>query len=782
MNLDTLLDRDLSGTLIVCPNDLKNVILERLSEEKKIIDVKFTDRNEYRKRWFFDYDTEALRYVTDRCHLSIDNARELLQNLYYVEPDKVYGNEKLDGLVRLRKELDERGLLIYDPLFHRQVKERKVIVAGYGSPDPFERKIYEGEIIGFEERERRYEISCFEDVETEVQYLYDRIFDLIQKENVDINDISILNASSEYEPYFKRFNSYYPFTVSYVDEDTLGSTVLGKRFIDMLEGCSKEEIYSFLQEEDGIVAEKLMRILNSYPEYEITQVRDLLIHDVEHTPIGRPVMKNVVQCRKMYTRFSSAEHVFLIGFNDTVPAMKQDTEYLSDDLKRVLGMDVTEEENRRIRNDTKAYLSQIDHLYLSYSERSPFKTYNPNELFSEDSVTRVYPKIDHSHSHAVNSLRYAYMQDRFARYSIQDEQIPLMYKTYGDNDYSVYDNRFKGLRPDQIDEIRSVTLSYSSMDEFYLCSFRYYLNHILTLSDYEDTFYTLTGTLCHEVLKDLYQQEDFDFECSWAKHCDQIATNGQEAFFLEKLKEELREDVEVLKRQEEDSLLHDHMCERKFETEVDERIRFKGLIDKVVYRRFAEETVVSVIDYKTGNTQIHEKWMPYGLSLQLPAYMYLINHDERFGKDVKYSGFYLQHLFNTDLKYHEDKDQDEVRQDNLKLAGFTTADVGRASLFDLSLEEGNSRNIAGLKLKKDGTFYSSSRTLTDEKIEELIALVETKIREAGEKILSGEFPIDPKMINGKNESCKYCPYASVCFHRADDLKWIDTDRKEEDDG
>ncbi|MBQ2510305.1 MAG: hypothetical protein II529_05740, partial [Erysipelotrichaceae bacterium] len=66
MNVETLLKEDLNGTLIVCPNDWKNVILERLSEEKKIIDVKFLDLNEYRKRWYFDHDLEAVRYVMKR--------------------------------------------------------------------------------------------------------------------------------------------------------------------------------------------------------------------------------------------------------------------------------------------------------------------------------------------------------------------------------------------------------------------------------------------------------------------------------------------------------------------------------------------------------------------------------------------------------------------------------------------------------------------------------------------------------------------------------------------
>ena len=209
MNVETLLKEDLNGTLIVCPNDWKNVILERLSEEKKIIDVKFLDLNEYRKRWYFDHDLEAVRYVMKRDGISIDNAEELLQNLFYVEKEKSYESGKLNELVRLREELDDRGLLIYDRAFRCQVERRRVIVIGYGTLGSFDRKMFSGEVVGFERKQKIYEISCFEDIETETEHLYDRIYDLILN-GTDINDISVLCANEDYEPYFKRFNSYYP--------------------------------------------------------------------------------------------------------------------------------------------------------------------------------------------------------------------------------------------------------------------------------------------------------------------------------------------------------------------------------------------------------------------------------------------------------------------------------------------------------------------------------------------------------------------------------------------
>lgn len=60
----------------------------------------------------------------------------------------------------------------------------------------------------------------------------------------------------------------------------------------------------------------------------------------------------------------------------------------------------------------------------------------------------------------------------------------------------------------------------------------------------------------------------------------------------------------------------------------------------------------------------------------------------------------------------------------------------------------------------------------------LVSLVDQKIDECIESIVEADFTINPKVINGKNESCGYCPFRAICYHDDRDLIRITTVEKE----
>lgn len=89
--------------------------------------------------------------------------------------------------------------------------------------------------------------------------------------------------------------------------------------------------------------------------------------------------------------------------------------------------------------------------------------------------------------------------------------------------------------------------------------------------------------------------------------------------------------------------------------------------------------------------------------------------------------------------------------------------------------------IKGLKTKKDGTFYSTSKVLTLEKMQQIDTLVQEKIKEASKAILSGDFKIQPKIINHKNESCTFCEYQSICNVKANNYLYLWLNEGDEDE-
>ena len=73
-------------------------------------------------------------------------------------------------------------------------------------------------------------------------------------------------------------------------------------------------------------------------------------------------------------------------------------------------------------------------------------------------------------------------------------------------------------------------------------------------------------------------------------------------------------------------------------------VHFKGYVDKILYKENGSETLVSIIDYKTGKQdEVNIKNLEFGLSMQLPVYLYLVEKGNLF-HNPKFVGFYLMHV------------------------------------------------------------------------------------------------------------------------------------------
>ena len=185
-------------------------------------------------------------------------------------------------------------------------------------------------------------------------------------------------------------------------------------------------------------------------------------------------------------------------------------------------------------------------------------------------------------------------------------------------------------------------------------------------------------------------------------------------------------------------------------------ITFKGFVDKIIYKEEQGKKIAVLIDYKTGNTDIDLGYIKYGIKLQLPVYLYLVNEEL---KDVSFAGFYLQKLINKDNK-------------DLKLEGYSNSNVHILSMFDKSYE--NSNLVKGLKVKQDGSFYKSSKVLNDNEINKIIELTNESINNSIKNIEDAKFSINPKKSDDFN-SCVYCPFNDLCFKTNNDYIEIEKD-------
>ena len=727
--------------LLICPRDIKEKIL---ANNKSLVDISFMTLEEYKKRYYFDYDYHTVKYLMDTYGYTLNNAKEIIESLYFVE-DKDYPNNNLNDLVKIKKELLDKNLLILDPLFNKHNKD--TIVYGYGDIRLNDAKVLKGTII-----DKHYNIYEFDTIESELEYVYESIFELLEN-GIDINNIYIV-AGNEYENYFKRYNSYYDFKVNYPSDNSLYGTEAAKKFLEDIKLKGRETIYNELTNKD------LVNILNKY--LDLNEAYDFIVEDLKHIKLNKKY-KDVVQVVSNNYLFSDFDYVFYLGFNDKVLAYKKDNEYLDNEMCHLLGIDDTNDKNRIIKENLICNLSNIRNLYLSYSKNSPFNKYERQMLFSD--VNYITYTNKYLHSNKANRNRYGELLDNLDKYGEHNDDLDSMYSTYDRNNYGDYDNSYKNFNVGK----ETVELSYSSMQSYYECAFKYYLDNILRPDDSDATFFTTIGTIAHNVLQEMVLDNTKDFDELWDNQV--TFTSAKELYFNKKIKEEIREDFNIILKQKELSYFDSVECEKRIKLKLRDNIFFKGFIDKILKCK----DNLCIVDYKTGNTKIEDKYFEFGLNLQLPSYLYLLQEDPS-----KIIGFYLQHLVAPKYVYDEKKDIETQKNEDMKLTGFTSSDISRINILeDL---DGKSNVVSKLAITKNGELSKNSKVISDEDMKDMIKLVEDKILEASTSILNNDFSINPKVIDNKNVSCTYCRYKDICYKRIKDYVYYETKKEEVVDG
>lgn len=727
--------------LLICPSDIKEKIL---ANNKSLVDISFMTLEEYKKRYYFDYDYHTVKYLMDTYGYTLNNAKEIIESLYFVE-DKDYPNNNLNDLVKIKKELLDKNLLILDPLFNKHNKD--TFAYGYGDIRLNDAKVLKGTII-----DKHYDIYEFDTIESELEYVYESIFELLEN-GIDINNIYIV-ADNEYENYFKRYNSYYDFKVNYPSNNSLYGTEAAKKFLEDIKLKGRETIYNELTNKD------LVNILNKY--LDLNEAYDFIVEDLKHIKLNKKY-KDVVQVVSNNYLFSDFDYVFYLGFNDKVIAYKKDNEYLDNEMCRLLGIDDTNDKNRIIKENLICNLSNIKNLYLSYSKNSPFNKYERQMLFSD--VNYITYTNKYLHSDRANRNRYGELLDNLDKYGEHNDDLDSMYSTYDRNNYGDYDNSYKNFNVGK----ETVELSYSSMQSYYECAFKYYLDNILRPDDSDATFFNTIGTIAHNVLQEMVLDNTRDFDELWDNQV--TFTSAKELYFNKKIKEEIREDFNIILKQKELSYFDDVECEKRIKLKLRDNIFFKGFIDKILKCK----DNLCIVDYKTGNTKIEDKYFEFGLNLQLPSYLYLLQEDPS-----KIIGFYLQHLVAPKYVYDEKKDIETQKNEDMKLTGFTSSDISRINILeDL---DGKSNVVSKLAITKNGELSKNSKVISDEDMKDMIKLVEDKILEASTSILNNDFSINPKVIDNKNVSCTYCRYKDICYKRIKDYAYCETKKEEVIDG
>ncbi len=756
-----------NNNILIVPNKIKEKVLKIISN--KLLNIKIMTREEYLNNIVFSYNEKTILYLMDKYHYNYDTTIKILNNLYLV--DQYYNNPILDNLYKIREELLNKQLLITNNNFKEYIKNKKIYIFGYDYIDNYLKKhLIDYEVIETPLITKKLEIHEFETVKEEIEFVLNSVAHLLDN-NINPKNIYILNVGSEYEHILEQLA--YKYNILLDKKRSIYGTIEVSNFLKCLKE-TKSFISALEQIKNQDIYDILLNISNKYHLYPYNDnLYNLVLEEIKSATINISYQNSINISSLDNNYFTSEDHVFLIGFNQNIiPTLYQDEDYISDSLKNKINLEDTNTKNRISKESVIKAIYSIQNLTLSYKLKHLGVVYYPSNLIKELDMNVV---IDHeyevSYSKSYDQEKLTSYLDDYLKYGIKNKDLEKYYYTY-DIPYLTYDNNYQQVDLDLLYQKMNhhLNLSYSSIDTYYKCAFRYYLDNILKLKPYEETFSILVGNLYHHILSKVFRP-DFNFREEWDNYLKDKEIDAKSNLLLGKLKDELEFIISFVLKLKHDTNLSCELLEYKIDIDKSTSmpVNFTGIIDKLMYNEKDDKTYISLIDYKTGNPDIKLNNIIHGMDMQLPIYWYLVKHSHFL--NPTFVGMYLQKiLHNPSLK--NGKTLEEQKLDNLKLVGYSSNEQERIAYFDPTYE--NSSYIKGMKIKKDGTYGAFVKTLTDESLDKLTKIVDDNINRATHDILSGKFPINPKFIDDELKGCMYCKYQDICFKNNKNIIYLNS--------
>ena len=760
--------------VFIIKDESKESIIKKI-QQKGLINIKIITLSELKKKYFFDYTNKTIYEVSKKYQVNSEIAKIYIENLYYI---KDIENEKISFLKEIYEYLCEKKLITFNRLFHSFLKNKKIVLIDLDDVDKFYENLFDelkndNEIIKLStfEGSSIKKIFSAKDKEEEIAFVASKICSLI-KDGVDINKIKLANVGQDYIFTIKKIFKLFNVPIN-LPSSTAQGTIILKKFIELYKSDMTlcfEELKEYIKSPlDKNIYDELIKLVNKYAWCnDYNDVKDYLIEDANNIKVQEPKLKNAVSTIDFENDLLGDDYVFLINFNQgIIPVSAKDEDYLNNETKQLLNISDSNNINKKRIINVQNRIRSAKNLIVTYSTSDLSgllyisTAYNPDDFENHDCL------VDYTSSNAYNKIKLVSAKDEFKKFGTISDNLKVLSYNYQNLLYESYKNDYNGINKDNILTYigNKLTLSYSSIDTYYKCAFRYYLENILNVSDFETRFETIIGNIFHKILSKCYK-DNFNLNVEYEQACseEEYIFNAKEKYFLNKLKTELSKIIDTIKEQDNYTLLKNKLFECRVNIPINNnpKVEFKGFIDKIMYDEIDNTKIAAIVDYKSGETSINLDNVDYGLSMQLPAYAYLLKHIKGF-EDAKIGGFYLQKLFDDD---------------NLKLSGYSNSNLDILEKVDTTYK--NSLLINNLKVGKNG-LYQSAKVLSDEEIDELCNKVLNKIREASNDILSSKFDINPKELNNKNIGCKYCKFKSICYMKNADIQKIGGESDDEVD-
>lgn len=732
----------LNNSLIISNN--KKELLE-IKKSNPFLNFKIINKKELFSNLFFHYDSKANLYLY-RKGILLDNTDEILNNLYFLKPNI---NSKIDNLISLKNELEQNKLLLKEDFYQDYLKNKKIILYDLDLDielkSIFEQLNIQPIIINNEFKLDKcvYEFNNFDE---EIRFIFEQIALLIEK-GIPLNKIKILTNNELYISSLKKYENYFSFKFNFSNEEKIIHSNDIKLFKSIFSSTNLDETLTQIENRiiDVDAFNKLLRKILEVKSYiQENEIENYIDYITKKIKISSIKYENGIDVVFSLDNLNKEDYLLIPGFIlNQYPKIIKDEDYLSDKEKIILNMVTSNQKQLFQENNFIRSLSKFNNVIISYCLKNDKEEYYPSLLIEKYNlpIIKNYEFTNYVYSKDYYNYFNSNVLDEYNNFSFISPYLKNI--DAKEIEYKTYTNQFTNINNFILPNMK---LSYTSLKTYFECGFKFYLSRILKIDEFEDTLSTKLGTIMHKYLELVAKNKKIDFD----ELLSLYSLTNKERIIISALKNQIILEEENINNLFNSTCLKTVNAEdTSFSYALNNNFILEGKIDLIL----SNQNHYVIIDYKTNDSEnFSPDLIKYGFSLQLPIYYLLTkNGSSNFiNKDI--SGLYIntilsKNYFKNDFKY-------------LLLNGLTFND-------NFNLIQGEQELI-----KKQNRNYIS---YDNEEFKNNIETTSKIINEACNQIQDGNFKINPKVIQNKVDSCKYCKYKDICYMTYKDIVYLKED-------
>lgn len=343
--------------------------------------------------------------------------------------------------------------------------------------------------------------------------------------------------------------------------------------------------------------------------------------------------------------------------------------------------------------------------------------------------------------------------------------------------------------------------SATRLERFAACAFAHFLQYGLQISErmrYEFRAMDM-GKIMHEALERFsmrLRRERLTYETLTDEGRDELMdacvdeiihdygntilhSSERNAYIIERVKRIMRRTVWALQEQlkcgsftpggfEVSFAMEDELDAINIALDEDAKLKLRGRIDRMDRCESADKIYIKVIDYKSGNTAFDLVALYHGLQLQLAVYQNAaleLEQRRRPDKTVEPAGIFYYNIKDPILAVDGDVKWEEMKQKlltELCMNGLARKEPEVLRLLDHTLgPEKKKSQVIPVSVSAKGELTKSSSAAGMEQFQIIRDYVNWKVRELGQRILSGEADAAPYEL-GRKDACEWCAYKGIC--------------------